>query len=119
MVICIDGDGHLALESAHEQHTRCHEEGADHLPHENPAVSDHAELHTALEACFDTAIAKFSFRSASARALHPSEFPIAPHLMPADLQPACVFPHSRRAEGTSGGIPRPEVARLSTVVLLT
>jgi hypothetical protein len=75
-------------------------------------------LHTALEACFDTAIAKFNARSASAPLLHPSELPIAPHLLVPDLQHACVFPHLRRADSTSAGIPRPEVASLNTIVLL-
>jgi hypothetical protein len=118
MVICIDGDGHLALESAHEQHARCHEEGSDHHPHEYPVGSDHAELHSALEACFDAAIAKYTLRSASAPVLHPSEFPIAPHLIVPDLQHASVPPHSRRANSTSGGFPPVEVACLSTVVLI-
>lgn len=118
MVLCIDGDGHLALESAHEQHARCHEEGSDHHPHEYPAESDHAELHAALEACFDATIAKFNLRSGSAPPLHPSEFPIAPHLILPDLRHASVLPPFRCADSNSGGIPRPEVACLSTVVLI-
>jgi hypothetical protein len=118
MVICIDGDGHLALESAHAQHARCHEEDSDHHPHEYPAESEHGELHSALDACFDAAIAKFNFRCVSAPRLHPSGFPIAPYLILPDLQQASVPPHSRRADSTSGGIPRPEIACLSTVVLI-
>jgi hypothetical protein len=71
-----------------------------------------------LEACFDAAIAKYNLRSASAPVLHPSEFPLAPHLIVADLQQASMPPHSRRADSTFGGIPRLEVACLSTVVLI-
>lgn len=118
MVICIDGDGHLALESAHEQHARCHEEGSDHHPHEYPAGSEHPELHSALEACFDAAIPKVTFRSGTVPPLRPFEVPVAPVLLLPDLAPECSHPRFRWADSSSWGIPRPEVACLRTVVLI-
>lgn len=119
MVLCIDGDGHLALESAHEQHLRCHEEGTDHLPHEFPADGEHGELHAALEACFDGAIGKVNLRSAAASSLRPADFPAAPYLIlpNPDLQ-SSRFGDWKRADSSSGAIPRPDLACLSAIVLL-
>lgn len=119
MVLCIDGDGHLALESAHEQHLRCHEEGSDHLPHEFPSGGEHGELHVALEACFDGAIGTVHLRSAAAPSLRPADFPAAPYkvLPHLDLQ-LLLSGDWRWADSTSGAIPRPEIACLSAIVLL-
>ena len=119
MVLCIDSDGHLALESAHEQHVRCHEEGADHLPHEFPTDGEHGQLHAALDACFDGAIGKVNFRSAAAPSLRPADFPAVPYLIIPDPDLQCsLFGDWRRADSTSGAIPRAEIACLSTTVLL-
>src|SRR5687768_14170853 len=74
MVLCIDGDGHLALESAHEQHTRSHEETTDHLPHELPAHGEHGKLHAAIEGCFDATVGSIHLRSAAPPSLSPTDF---------------------------------------------
>ena len=119
MVLCIDSDGHLALESAHEQHLRSHEETTDHLPHEFPAGGEHGKLHAAIEGCFDATVGSIHLRSAAPPSLCPTDFPAAPYLsLPAsDLQHS-LFGDWKRADSPSGAIPRPEIACLSAIILL-
>jgi hypothetical protein len=119
MVLCIDSDGHFALESAHEQHLRSHEEITDHLPHEFPAHGEHGELHAAMEGCFDATVGSVHLRSAAPPSLCPTDFPAAPHLISPnpDLQSSLIGDW-RRADSASGAIPRPEIACLSAIILL-
>ncbi len=119
MVLCMDGDGHVALESAHEQHLRCHDEGADHLPHEFRVGAEHGELHAALEACFDGTIGKLHLRPAAAPSLRPADFPAAPHLnLPSPELQLSLTRHRTAVDPESGAIPRPEIACLNAIVLL-
>ena len=119
MVLCIDGDGHYALESAHIQHAECHEEGNDRALHEFPSDAKHVELHAALETCFDAAVGSVHLR-----------FPTTPSLRPCDFPPAPYVIHPNHAlllssSGQYGGPDatpsppiRPEIACLSAIVLL-
>lgn len=119
MVLCIDGDGHLALESAHEQHLHAHKEISDHLPHEFPSGGEHGNLHAAIEGCFDAMVGSIHLRSAAPPSLCPTDFPAAPYLISPnpDLQLSLVGDW-RRADSPSGAIPRPEIACLSAIILL-
>ena len=119
MVLCIDGDGHYALESAHIQHAECHEEGTDHLPHEFSSDAEHAELHAGLETCFDAAVGSVHLRSAKTPLLRPCDFPPAPYVILPNH--ALLLSSSGLCSGTDAASSpplRPEIACLSAIVLL-
>lgn len=119
MVLCIDGDGHLALESAHVEHARCHAEDADHLPHEFPVDGEHAELHAALETCFDAAVGSVHLRSANPPSVRPCDFPAPPYVIrPNPRLQLSLFGSSSKADSASGAIPRLEMTCLSSIILL-
>lgn len=119
MVLCVDGAGQLALESAHEQHARHHNEGADHLLHELPADAEHGRLHAAIETCFDVEIGKVHLRAAATTSLRPGDFPATACLTLPNLDLHLSLKGDwSRADAASGAIPRPEIACLNAIVLL-
>lgn len=48
VVLHVDEEGHLVLESAHVLHAQAHEEDGHHHDHESPLDADHAEWHIAM-----------------------------------------------------------------------
>jgi hypothetical protein len=56
MVLYVDGDGRLTIESPHFRHTHSHAEAADHEPHDYGGEADHADLHDLIGSCSDSFI---------------------------------------------------------------
>ena len=118
MVLCIDGDGHYALESAHARHVECHQDGSDHLPEEFPTDSEHPELHAALDACFDATAGGPQVRAATPQSLRPCDAPAAPFLTVPHVGPETRLGETRAIASSSLAPLRADLARLSGIVLL-
>ena len=118
MVLCVDGDGHYALESAHVRHVECHEDRNDHLPHERPADSEHSELHAALDACFDATAGGPHVRAATPQSLRSGNAPATPFLTASDVGLEAAFRQARAVAASSLAPLRADLARLSGIILL-
>jgi hypothetical protein len=119
MVVCTDGHGRLAVESAHVRHAHAHGEGADHEHHECPEDAEHAELHAALADCSDFSAGQAGLGGASSdtHRLAPSQpLPVSADRCPV-LKPR-LGPAGTAAGNFRGVTARAELGSLGAVILL-
>lgn len=122
MVLCIDGDGHLAIEAPHLKHAHSHAQGADHERHDHDRDADHGDLHDLLATCSDSFLIVQKLERASSSVVADQHY-----LAPLSLcLPACLVsavPPFAVTDGLSapafrGGTARAELVSLRSVVLL-
>ena len=121
MVVCIDSDGHVAVEAPHLSHAFHHAEGADHEPHDYDGDAEHADLHEMIGSCFDSLVSvqRLERSSSSLAAIH--HFHVVLNL----CLPACSDIGVQPLDGSGlavatfrGGTAHIELACLRSVVLL-
>jgi hypothetical protein len=118
IVVCLDGDRHLALEFAHVRHAESHSDGTDHHRQEAPPDAEYGDLHAALADCVDVTVGKYVQRASTSALQHPVELPalgcpVALPYLPPSLAPAALATDER-----SGSTAHPELARLKAIVLM-
>ena len=121
MVLCVDGDGHLALEAPRLSHAHSHAHGADHDPHDHGEDADHADLHDLMASCSD------SFGTGPKLERSPSSLAIHQHLVGLELSLPTILliaptpssgPRGLAVPTFRGGTAHLELACLASIVLL-
>jgi hypothetical protein len=119
LVLCVDVEGHIALESSHVRHAHDHSEGADHEPHNLAGGSDHDELHAAMGSCSDAGVGKGESRSGSSVVSRGVDTAPLPAPIASARLSGSSAAQARIAAGDSwGSTAHPELAILRAVVLL-
>ena len=121
MVLCVDDDGHLALEAPHLSHAHSHAHGADHDPHDHGGDADHADLHDLMASCSDSFVSGQKLeRSSSSLALDQHHAGLELSLPPCfQIAPApSSGTHGLAVPASRGGTAHVELACLASVILL-
>ena len=122
MVLCMDGEGHLAVEPPHLKHVHSHAEGEDRERHDHDRDADHADLRDLPTTCSDSFLAVQNLERASSNEVPAQHQVAASHLclaacLNSPMRPLAVTDRSH-VPAFRGGTARAELASLRCVVLL-
>jgi hypothetical protein len=121
-VLCIDADGHLALEVPHLRHGHSHAPGADNESHDRDRNAEPGDLHDSLATCSDSFLTVLKLERPSSTDAAAQHQLAAPCLcVPACLTmgaPPFPFIDGLGVSAFGGGTARADLSSLRCIVLL-